>query len=169
MSCATTSRSVAFERRRWPRKDEPAFDRDGPPTWETGASSLRIAGLLVFMTIWEIAFPRLGAKMRHPGQSTSRGDRLFISLISAALCSLGLIGTPLWGASRRGDHPAIAILPGVQSQRQRLASATRRDVHRTDSPPPIDHHREHKSAVRAPLSYAKNRSACGNNQRKGQR
>ncbi len=34
-----------------------------------GASSLRIAGLLVFMTIWEIAFPRLGAKMRHPGHS----------------------------------------------------------------------------------------------------
>lgn len=59
-----------------------------------------ITSLLVIMTVWNILSPqtpRVGI-LRF---ETTRGDRLFISLLGSAficLIWLGLVGSPLWGA-----------------------------------------------------------------------
>ncbi|MEM1276441.1 MAG: DUF2160 domain-containing protein [Pseudomonadota bacterium] len=72
-------------------------------TWQTAAFFGVIACALVVMTVWEIARP--GGSPRVPGAlgiSTTRGDRLFISLLSAAyihLAWLGLAFGPLWAAT----------------------------------------------------------------------
>ncbi|MEM9098634.1 MAG: DUF2160 domain-containing protein [Pseudomonadota bacterium] len=72
-------------------------------TWQTAAFFGVIACALVVMTVWEIARP--GGSPRVPGAlgiSTTRGDRLFISLLSAAyihLAWLALLSAPLWGAT----------------------------------------------------------------------
>ncbi|MDH3581715.1 MAG: DUF2160 domain-containing protein [Hyphomicrobiales bacterium] len=70
-------------------------------TWETAVFFGVIATLLVIMTIWELRQP--GGNPRHGifAIDTTRGDRLFISLLGSAfihLAWLGLLGTPLWGA-----------------------------------------------------------------------
>ncbi|WP_134496065.1 DUF2160 domain-containing protein [Microvirga pakistanensis] len=70
-------------------------------TWQTGLFFGGIAGLLVVMTVLAIYRPeaeRIGA-LRIP---TTRGDRLFISLLGSAfihLAWLGLVGPDLWWAS----------------------------------------------------------------------
>ncbi len=72
-------------------------------TWQTGLFFGTIALILVGMTIWEIARP--GGNPRTPGLfgiDTTRGDRLFISLLSGAyihLAWLALASGPLWWAS----------------------------------------------------------------------
>jgi len=72
-------------------------------TWQTGSFFAVIAVALVCMTLWEVAKP--GGAPRNPGMlgiNTTRGDRLFISLLSAAyihLAWLALISGPLWGAT----------------------------------------------------------------------
>lgn len=72
-------------------------------TWQTGLFFACIATTLVVMTVWEIAKP--GGDPREPGIlgiDTTRGDRLFISLLSAAyihLAWLALFTGPLWWAS----------------------------------------------------------------------
>ena len=72
-------------------------------TWQTGTFFGVIACLLVGMSVWEYFRP--GGNPRSPGAlgiSTTRGDRLFISLLSAAyihLGWLGLVSAPLWGAT----------------------------------------------------------------------
>ena len=72
-------------------------------TWQTGIFFGVIATALICMTLWEILKP--GGNPRNPGMlgiSTTRGDRLFISLLSAAYIHLGwlaLISGPLWGAT----------------------------------------------------------------------
>jgi predicted small integral membrane protein len=71
-------------------------------TWQTAVFFLVIAGLLVGMGIWEWRSP--GGAPRHGilGIDTTRGDRLFLSLVGTAylhLGWLGLFGSPLWGAS----------------------------------------------------------------------
>jgi predicted small integral membrane protein len=70
-------------------------------TWQTAVFFLVIAGLLVGMAIWEWRSP--GGAPRHGilGIDTTRGDRLFLSLVGTAylhLGWLGLFGSPLWGA-----------------------------------------------------------------------
>lgn len=60
-----------------------------------------IAALLVFMTILELVWPSVERRGVLP-IATSRGDRLFISLLSAAwihLAWLGLTDLPLWYGS----------------------------------------------------------------------
>ncbi|MEZ0172118.1 DUF2160 domain-containing protein [Microvirga sp. TS319] len=70
-------------------------------TWQTGLFFASIGCLLAVMTILAIYRPetaRVGA-LRIP---TTRGDRLFISLLGAAfihLAWLGLVGPDLWWAS----------------------------------------------------------------------
>ncbi len=70
-------------------------------TWQTGLFFGGIAGLLVVMTVLAIYRPeteRVGA-LRI---ATTRGDRLFISLLGSAfihLAWLGLVGPDLWWAS----------------------------------------------------------------------
>ncbi len=69
-------------------------------TWQTALFFATIAALLAVMTalaIWRPETPRLGV-LRFP---TTRGDRLFISLLGAAfihLAWIGLIGPSLWWA-----------------------------------------------------------------------
>jgi predicted small integral membrane protein len=69
-------------------------------TWQTALFFATIAALLAIMTalaVWRPETPRLGV-LRFP---TTRGDRLFISLLGAAFIHLawvGLIGPSLWWA-----------------------------------------------------------------------
>jgi predicted small integral membrane protein len=70
-------------------------------TWPTAAFFAVIFLSLVAMSVWEWYSP--GGNPRHGilGLDTTRGDRLFISLLGSAfifLGWLGLMGTPLWGA-----------------------------------------------------------------------
>ncbi|KFG69180.1 DUF2160 domain-containing protein [Microvirga sp. BSC39] len=70
-------------------------------TWQTGLFFAMIASLLLLMTLLAIYRPeteRVGI-LRIP---TTRGDRLFISLLGAAFIHLGwlgLVGLDLWWAS----------------------------------------------------------------------
>ena len=50
-----------------------------------------IAAMLAGMTVWEIRSPSVERKGFLP-ISTTRGDRLFISLLSAAFIHLGIVG-----------------------------------------------------------------------------
>ncbi len=69
-------------------------------TWPTAAFFGIIAALLVTMTVLAIKFPetpRVGILRIE----TTRGDRLFITLLGSAfinLAWLGLIDAPQWGA-----------------------------------------------------------------------
>jgi predicted small integral membrane protein len=70
-------------------------------TWETGAFFLCIAGVLITMTVWELRSPGGAPRRGVLAIDTTRGDRLFISLLGSAFVHLGwlgLFGTPLWGA-----------------------------------------------------------------------
>ncbi|MGI9475141.1 MAG: DUF2160 domain-containing protein [Hyphomicrobiaceae bacterium] len=70
-------------------------------TWQTGLFFAVIALLLVIMTIWELRRPGGAPRYGILAIDTTRGDRLFISLLGSAfihLAWLGLLGTPLWGA-----------------------------------------------------------------------
>jgi predicted small integral membrane protein len=70
-------------------------------TWQTGLFFGIIASLLVIMTIWELRSPGGNPRRGILAIDTTRGDRLFISLLGSAfinLAWLGLIGSPLWGA-----------------------------------------------------------------------
>jgi predicted small integral membrane protein len=69
-------------------------------TWPTAAFFAFILVALVAMSVWEWYSP--GGNPRHGilGLDTTRGDRLFISLLGSAfilLAWLGIIGIPLWG------------------------------------------------------------------------
>lgn len=70
-------------------------------TWETGLFFVMIALFLLAMTIWEICSPGGNPRRGLLAIETTRGDRLFISLLGSAfinLAWLGLVGPPLWGA-----------------------------------------------------------------------
>lgn len=71
-------------------------------TWQTGLFFGVIALLLVLMGVWEWRSP--GGAPRHGilGLTTTRGDRLFVSLLGAGyihLLWLAIFGAPLWAAS----------------------------------------------------------------------
>lgn len=71
-------------------------------TWQTAVFFVFIAALLVAMMIWEWRSPGGAPRKGVLRIVTTRGDRLFISLLSAAymhLFWLALFGTPLWGAT----------------------------------------------------------------------
>ena len=70
-------------------------------TWQTGTFFGVIAVLLVGMTFWELARPGGDPRRGILGLDTTRGDRLFISLLSAAyihLIWMAFTTFPLWGA-----------------------------------------------------------------------
>lgn len=70
-------------------------------TWQTAAFFLFVVLCLVAMSLWELASPGGGLRKGVLGLVTTRGDRLFISLLGSAyihLAWLGFVGTPLWGA-----------------------------------------------------------------------
>jgi predicted small integral membrane protein len=70
-------------------------------TWQTALFFVGLASLLLVMTllaIWRPETERLGVL----GFPTTRGDRLFLSLLGSAfihLAWLGLVGPNLWWAS----------------------------------------------------------------------
>ncbi|MEM7171694.1 MAG: DUF2160 domain-containing protein [Pseudomonadota bacterium] len=68
-------------------------------TWPTAAFFIFIAGCLATMAFLEWRHPGGGPRHGVLGLDTTRGDRLFISLLGSAfifLAWLGLVGTPLW-------------------------------------------------------------------------
>ena len=71
-------------------------------TFETAAFFAAVACLLAGMTVWELRAPGGAPRRGILAIVTTRGDRLFISLLGGAyihLAWLGLLGTPLWGAA----------------------------------------------------------------------
>ena len=71
-------------------------------TWQTATFFGVIALMLIGMSVWEILRP--GGDPRHGvlGLDTTRGDRLFISLLGSAyihLAWLAFTSAPLWGAT----------------------------------------------------------------------
>ncbi len=70
-------------------------------TWPTAAFFIFIASAIITMGIWERYSPGGGPRRGILGLDTTRGDRLFISILGSAfihLAWLGIMGTPLWGA-----------------------------------------------------------------------
>ncbi|MCW5660483.1 MAG: DUF2160 domain-containing protein [Burkholderiaceae bacterium] len=71
-------------------------------TWQTAAFFGVIALLLVIMAVWEWRSPGGAPRRGILGLTTTRGDRLFISLLSSGylhLLWLALIPAPVWGAT----------------------------------------------------------------------
>ena len=72
-------------------------------TWPTGAFFLFILLVLLCMTAWEMARPGGAPRRGVLGLDTTRGDRLFISLLGSAFIHLAwlfALGSPfIWGAS----------------------------------------------------------------------
>ncbi len=70
-------------------------------TWQTALFFGVIAALLMMMTLWELRVPGGNPRRGILALETTRGDRLFISLLGSAfvhLAWLGLFGPPLWMA-----------------------------------------------------------------------
>jgi predicted small integral membrane protein len=68
-------------------------------TWPTAVFFLFILLCLIGMSAWELASPGGSPRRGILGLDTTRGDRLFISLLGSAyilLAWLGLFGSPLW-------------------------------------------------------------------------
>lgn len=71
-------------------------------TWQTALFFGLIATVLVAMTVIELRRPGGAPRRGILGLTTTRGDRLFISLLAAGyvhLLWLAFFGSPLWGAS----------------------------------------------------------------------
>ena len=85
-------------------------------TWQTATFFGVIAVLLVCMTLWELARPGGDPRRGALGLDTTRGDRLFISLLAAAYIHLGwlaLVSAPLWGATAVSIILALAVFRWV--------------------------------------------------------
>ena len=71
-------------------------------TWQTAAFFVFIAVCLTVMVLWEKRVPGGTPRRGVLGLDTTRGDRLFISLLSSAFIHLGwlgLVGPFLWIAT----------------------------------------------------------------------
>ena len=70
-------------------------------TWPTAAFFIGIFLVLCAMGVWEYYQPGGAPRRGILTLDTTRGDRLFITLLGSAFIHLGwlgLFGTPLWGA-----------------------------------------------------------------------
>jgi predicted small integral membrane protein len=70
-------------------------------TNETAAFFVFVVSLLAGMTIWEWRSPGGAPRRGILSIDTTRGDRLFLSLLGSAFIHLGWLaafGVPLWGA-----------------------------------------------------------------------
>ncbi len=70
-------------------------------TWPTAAFIIFIILSIVIMVIWEIKCPGGDPRRGIFKLDTTRGDRLFISILGSAFLSLAwlfFMSTPLWGA-----------------------------------------------------------------------
>lgn len=71
-------------------------------TWHTAAFFVVIALLIAAMGVWEWASPGGAPRRGVLGLDTTRGDRLFVSLLGSAYIHLGWLGLttqPLWWAT----------------------------------------------------------------------
>jgi predicted small integral membrane protein len=85
-------------------------------TNETAAFFVFIAALLVGMTVWEWRSPGGDPRRGILAIETTRGDRLFLSLLGSAfihLAWLAAFGTPLWGAVALSLLYALAVFRWV--------------------------------------------------------
>ena len=85
-------------------------------TWQTATFFGFIACALAVMSLWEWARPGGDPRRGVLGLDTTRGDRLFISLLSAAYIHLGwlaLTSAPLWGATIIAIIFALAVFRWV--------------------------------------------------------
>ena len=85
-------------------------------TWQTAAFFGCIALLLMAMTVWELVSPGGAPRRGILGIETTRGDRLFISLLGSAyihLAWLGLVGPNLWWALGLSLIYAVAVFRWV--------------------------------------------------------
>ncbi len=85
-------------------------------TWQTATFFITIALLLVGMCVWEWYSPGGNPGRGILGLETTRGDRLFISLLTAAFIHLGWLAittAPLWGATILAVFVAILIFRWV--------------------------------------------------------
>jgi len=70
-------------------------------TWPTAALFVFVFASIAVMGVLEWKFPGGAPRRGILGLDTTRGDRLFLSLLGSAfifLGWLGFFGTPLWGA-----------------------------------------------------------------------
>ena len=85
-------------------------------TWPTAAFFIGIALAIAAMGLWERASPGGAPRYGILGLDTTRGDRLFISLLGSAfifLAWLGIMGTPLWGGLAISIVWALAVFRWV--------------------------------------------------------
>jgi predicted small integral membrane protein len=85
-------------------------------TWQTGAFFAAIAASLMLMSVWEWARPGGNPRVGALGLLTTRGDRLFISLLAGAYIHLGWLAFatgPLWWASVIAIAVAILVFAFV--------------------------------------------------------
>lgn len=85
-------------------------------TWQTAAFFLAIAALLTCMAVWEWRSPGGAPRQGILGLVTTRGDRLFLSLVGSAyinLAWLGLLDVPLWGAAALSLVYTLAVFRWV--------------------------------------------------------
>ena len=71
-------------------------------TWQTALFFVFIALCITAMVVWEKKVPGGSPRRGLLGLDTTRGDRLFVSLLGSAfihLAWLGLVGSLLWIAS----------------------------------------------------------------------
>ena len=69
-------------------------------TWPTASFFLFIFGAIAVMGVWEYYAPGGAPRRGVFGLDTTRGDRLFITLLGSCfifLAWLGVFGVPLWG------------------------------------------------------------------------
>lgn len=81
-------------------------------TWQTATFFTTIALLLIGMAAWEYVSPGGNPRVGVLRFETTRGDRLFISLLGSAfihLAWLGLVGPSLWWALALSVVYAIAV------------------------------------------------------------
>lgn len=85
-------------------------------TWQTAAFFATIAFFLACMTLWEWRSPGGAPRQGILGLETTRGDRLFISLLASAyicLAWLAFMGTPLWGGIAISVVVAVVVFRWV--------------------------------------------------------
>ncbi len=85
-------------------------------TWQTAAFFAFIAVCLITMFVWEILKPGGDPRVGILKLDTTRGDRLFISLLGSAyihVAWLGLTDLPLWWGSVVSVFFALAVFRWV--------------------------------------------------------
>ena len=81
-------------------------------TWPTACFFGFILLCLIGMSVWEFAAPGGGPRHGILGLDTTRGDRLFISLLGSGfinLAWLGLVGPELWWSLALSVAYAICV------------------------------------------------------------